>query len=246
MSAGNDVKKFVTSIIYSFFGVKTPARAQKGKNVPKLVCSVSPVKPFFQRFSPFMMYLWTMHIRKHSFLCVACLVAACVVACSDDSGTGPEIPGSDVLGQDSITVIGEDGQPIVVPVSSATGGDPQQGGQQGVSQGGTQIASSSSKKEDKSHDGPLAGEDPNMVAVDTTVPFVGNFPVIFSEVSPSNVNFKDNEGNDPGWLELYISDLFSLHRRSRPDGIAGDYSGSRARRSGKRDRTGLRAYFLSV
>ena len=144
-----------------------------------------------------------MHIRKHSFLCVACLVAACVVACSDDSGTGPEIPGSDVLGQDSITVIGEDGQPIVVPVSSATGGDPQQGGQQGVSQGGTQIASSSSKKEDKSHDGPLAGEDPNMVAVDTTVPFVGNFPVIFSEVSPSNVNFKDNEGNDPGWLELY-------------------------------------------
>ena len=42
-----------------------------------------------------------------------------------------------------------------------------------------------------------------MVAVDTTVPFVGNFPVVFSEVSPSNANFKDNDGNDPGWLELY-------------------------------------------
>lgn len=42
-----------------------------------------------------------------------------------------------------------------------------------------------------------------MVAVDTTVPFVGDFPVIFSEVSPSNANFKDNDGNDPGWLELY-------------------------------------------
>ena len=57
--------------------------------------------------------------------------------------------------------------------------------------------------EDGSHEGPLPGEDPAMVAVDTTVPFVGNFPVIFSEVSPSNTNFKDNDGNDPGWLELY-------------------------------------------
>ena len=144
-----------------------------------------------------MMYFWIMHIRKLSFLGMACLVTACVVACSDDSGTGPEIgdPGVGVPGGSS-AVIGDDGQPI--PNSSVSGG-----GDTPLSQGGLPIESSSSKKDDKSHDGPVDGEDPNMVAIDTTVPFIGNFPVIFSEVSPSNANFKDNDGNDPGWLELY-------------------------------------------
>ena len=121
------------------------------------------------------------------------LVLACVVACSDDSsGTKPDVSESDGFSSDSQVIIGEDGLPI--PTSSAAIDDllnPQAG------------ISSSSKKSDGSHDGPLPGEDPGMVAVDTIVPFVGNFPVIFSEVSPSNANFKDNDGNDPGWLELY-------------------------------------------
>ena len=43
----------------------------------------------------------------------------------------------------------------------------------------------------------------SMVPVDTPLTYVGNFPVIFSEVSPENANFKDNDGNDPGWVELY-------------------------------------------
>ena len=121
------------------------------------------------------------------------LVLACVVACSDDSsGTKPDVSESDGFSSDSQVVIGEDGLPI--PTSSAAIDDPLNP-QAGIS--------SSSKKSDGSHDGPLPGEDPGMVAVDTIVPFVGNFPVIFSEVSPSNANFKDNDGNDPGWLELY-------------------------------------------
>ena len=41
--------------------------------------------------------------------------------------------------------------------------------------------------------------------VDTLVPYVGNFPVLFSEVSPSNANLKDNDGGDPSWIELYNS-----------------------------------------
>lgn len=121
------------------------------------------------------------------------LVLACVVACSDDSsGTKPDVSEPDGFSSDSQVIIGEDGLPI--PASSAAIDDPL-----------NPLAgiSSSSKKSDGSHDGPLPGEDPGMVAVDTIVPFVGNFPVIFSEVSPSNANFKDNDGNDPGWLELY-------------------------------------------
>ncbi len=54
-----------------------------------------------------------------------------------------------------------------------------------------------------SHEGPLDGEDPNMKAVDTPLPVASGFPVTFTEVSPKNANFKDNDGNDPAWLELY-------------------------------------------
>ncbi len=40
----------------------------------------------------------------------------------------------------------------------------------------------------------------------TVIPhFEGNSPVFFSEVSPMNANFKDNDGNDPGWVEFYNS-----------------------------------------
>ena len=35
--------------------------------------------------------------------------------------------------------------------------------------------------------------------------FEGNSPVFFSEVSPTNANLKDNDGNDPGWVEFYNS-----------------------------------------
>ena len=125
---------------------------------------------------------------------MVCLSLACVVACSDDSGTDPVSPDSGAEGQPGgEVIIGEDGQPVLT--SSA--------GELPLSQGGLPIASSSSKKDDGSHDGPLPGEDQQMVAVDTPLTYVGNFPVIFSEVSPENANFKDNDGNDPGWVELY-------------------------------------------
>ena len=121
-----------------------------------------------------------------------CCVLAGVVSCSDnDSGASPVISDPEADGLEDSLVIGDNGLP---GLSSAATGDPLDfpTGQ-----------SSSSGKDDGSHEGPLPGEDPGMVAIDTTVPFVGNFPVVFSEVSPSNANFKDNDGNDPGWLELY-------------------------------------------
>ena len=47
---------------------------------------------------------------------------------------------------------------------------------------------------------------PSSSSVATVIPhFQGNSPVFFSEVSPMNVNFKDNDGNDPGWVEFYNS-----------------------------------------
>ena len=122
-----------------------------------------------------------------------CCVLACVVACSDSSSgaSSDEIEPDEISSGSQIGIDGE-GNPVSAN-SSAVIDDPQN----------PQGNSSSSKKSDGSHDGPLPGEDPDMVPVDTTVPFIGNFPVIFSEVSPSNANFKDNDGNDPGWLELY-------------------------------------------
>ena len=126
------------------------------------------------------------------------IVLAGVVACSDNdsSGTSPEISDSyvDEQGNPSV-VIDENGNPVP-DMSSAVVTDPSD-------PSNPQVDLSSSSQKNSEHEGPLPGEDPGMVAVDTTVPFVGNFPVIFSEVSPSNANFKDNDGNDPGWLELY-------------------------------------------
>lgn len=54
-----------------------------------------------------------------------------------------------------------------------------------------------------SHEGLLPGEDTTQVPLTEPPPYVGNFPVVFSEVSPSNASLKDEDGNDPGWLELY-------------------------------------------
>ena len=47
---------------------------------------------------------------------------------------------------------------------------------------------------------------PTSSSIASVVPrFEGNSPVFFSEVSPSNANLKDNDGNDPGWVEFYNS-----------------------------------------
>ena len=110
-----------------------------------------------------------MHIRSSFFWCMACFGLACVVACSDDSGVDSVSPGSGSEEPGGDVVIGEDGQPIATS-SSATGDVP-------LSQGGTSSGaiapSSSSKKDDGSHDGPLPGEDQQMVPVDPKVDITG-------------------------------------------------------------------------
>ena len=132
-----------------------------------------------------------MNIRKISILGVAGFGLVCgMSACSGDSGVEPDGSDTGLEGQLSSGAIvpGSDG---VFGSSSSIDGVPY-----------SQTLQSSSSKSD-GHDGPLPGEDPYMVPVDTPLTYVGNFPVIFSEVSPENANFKDNDGNDPGWVELY-------------------------------------------
>ena len=104
---------------------------------------------------------------------------------SSDSGAGIGGP-SDPLSAGSQPglssgVVG--GSSAAVPMSSSGMSSPVQ---QPTSSAGSVIPSSSS--------------------VATVIPhFQGNSPVFFSEVSPMNANFKDNDGNDPGWVEFYNS-----------------------------------------
>ena len=47
---------------------------------------------------------------------------------------------------------------------------------------------------------------PQSSSVQEVIPqYQGNSPVFLSEISPSNANLKDNDGNDPGWVEFYNS-----------------------------------------
>ncbi|MCK9182169.1 MAG: CotH kinase family protein [Fibrobacteraceae bacterium] len=35
------------------------------------------------------------------------------------------------------------------------------------------------------------------------IAYIGNAPAVFSEINPINIDFKDETGEDPGWVELY-------------------------------------------
>lgn len=105
---------------------------------------------------------------------------------SSDSGVGPDVglssAGSAVPGASS-AVVG--GSSATIPgVSSPV---------QPTSSAGTAVPGSS------------AAVPPASSAATVIPHFEGNSPVFFSEVSPSNANFKDNDGNDPGWVEFYNS-----------------------------------------
>ncbi|MCQ2064113.1 MAG: CotH kinase family protein [Fibrobacter sp.] len=133
-------------------------------------------------------------------------VFACLggTACSDNSSssTAPEDSGTAQIDEDGDSADIDD-------ISDSREKD---GGQSGSDVSGDDSSSEKSgdssdgkkqKEPDKSHNGPVEGEDPNMQAVEEPLAYVGGSSVIFTEVSPENANFKDNDGNDPGWVELY-------------------------------------------
>lgn len=141
-----------------------------------------------------------------------------LVACSDDSANNaaeePEVGGLPPGLPDSVLVVTPDGGTVLIPSDQVKEGDVIIYSSSSIVVGNLSSASvplSSSAENDSykgdkdkgGHDGPLAGEDPDQVIVDEPLSRVDGFPVIFTEVSPANASLKDNDGNDPAWVELY-------------------------------------------
>lgn len=138
------------------------------------------------------------------------------MSCSDDSNSNDSNPiaqSGDLQGGDGVLVgsssSGEqngDATPSSTDAQpgSSTVVDPVTGEVVGSSASAVPASSTARDFSAKdSHEGLLPGEDSTQVPLTEPPPYVGNFPVVFSEVSPSNASLKDEEGNDPGWLELY-------------------------------------------
>lgn len=135
-----------------------------------------------------------MNIRK-VILAGFCVwgIAGGLVACSDDSANNAldeaevgGLPEGDVILYSSSSMVVGNLSSASVPLSSSAENDSYKG-----------------DKDKGGHDGPLPGEDQNQIIVDTPLTQVAGYPVIFTEVSPTNASLKDNDGNDPAWVELY-------------------------------------------
>ncbi|MBQ3716496.1 MAG: CotH kinase family protein [Fibrobacter sp.] len=145
------------------------------------------------------------------------LSSACVsmVACSNDSDSNSPNPialSDDPLGGDTSLLGSSSSGDLNGDITSSAG--PQPGSSayvdpvtgEVVGSSGSAVPASSTARDfsaKDSHEGLLPGEDTTQVPLTEPPPYVGNFPVVFSEVSPSNASLKDEDGNDPGWLELY-------------------------------------------
>ena len=123
---------------------------------------------------------------------------------SDDNGLAPVGPVIGEISSDSNAGVGQEGlsnasQPGLSAgvVAGSSASVPTSAGAsspvQPTSSAGTAVPGSS------------AAVPPASSAATVIPHFDGNSPVFFSEVSPSNANFKDNDGNDPGWVEFYNS-----------------------------------------
>ena len=138
-----------------------------------------------------------------------------MVACSNDSDSNSPNPialSDDPLGGDTSLLGSSSSGDLNGDITSSAG--PQPGSSayvdpvtgEVVGSSGSAVPASSTARDfsaKDSHEGLLPGEDTTQVPLTEPPPYVGNFPVVFSEVSPSNASLKDEDGNDPGWLELY-------------------------------------------
>ncbi|WP_298769863.1 CotH kinase family protein [uncultured Fibrobacter sp.] len=135
-----------------------------------------------------------MHQEKfYSFGVWVLWLSACCVgfsACSDSGSDSGDVAAPVGDSDNMVVIVNPDGDTVSVPADQVSPGD----------QVLTQTSSSSTGLDPLSSGG---GEEPLGPPVDTIVPYVGNSAIIFSEVSPSNANLKDNDGNDPAWVELY-------------------------------------------
>ena len=121
---------------------------------------------------------------------------------SDDNVLNPLGPEIGEISSDSNGGVGNQGG-----LSSANG---LPGGSSAGVPGGSSPSNGSSPVQPNSSAGATVPASsaavPPASSTTTVIPhFEGNSPVFFSEVSPANANLKDNDGNDPGWVEFYNS-----------------------------------------
>jgi hypothetical protein len=138
-----------------------------------------------------------------------------MVACSSDSDSNSPNPialSEDPLGGDTSVLGSSSSGGLNGDITGSAGSQPGSSAYvdpvtgEVVGSSGSAVPASSTARDfsaKDSHEGLLPGEDTTQVPLTEPPPYVGNFPVIFSEVSPSNASLKDEDGNDPGWLELY-------------------------------------------
>ena len=132
------------------------------------------------------------------------VLAACGDSSDDNSFTSPVGPDVGEISSDSNGGVG--GQE---PLSNGNQTGLSSGIVGGSSPSVPNSAGSSSPVQPTSSGAVVPGSSaaiPPASSAATVIPrFEGNSPVFFSEVSPSNANLKDNDGNDPGWVEFYNS-----------------------------------------
>lgn len=152
-------------------------------------------------------------------------------ACGDSSegSVNPMVPGlSEVSSSSEAAGFGDGFSSALLPGLSSAGIP----GGAGTSSGVPSLSNPSSSSNANLSSGTLYV--PSSSSVPVVVPqFEGVSPVFFSEVSPMNANFKDNDGSDPGWVEFYNSsdapvnlkgysltdDLTNLHRWTFGDAV---------------------------
>ena len=116
----------------------------------------------------------------NKFVAFGCVGLAFVglVACSDDESASRADP----------IIVGDDDEPIVINPDT---GD-----------------SSKQKIDTTHHIDPVTGDtiikiDTILIPLDTTMHWVGNSALVITEVTPVNLNWTDETGRDPGWVEIY-------------------------------------------
>lgn len=121
--------------------------------------------------------------RLNSLAALGCLGLsfAGLVACSDDPSTpsvGPVPPGGENPGDAPVVIDPITGDSSVQQIDTTTHIDP--------------VTGDTIKKIDTLY-----------IPLDTTMHWVGNSALLITEIAPVNLNWTDEEGNDPGWVEIY-------------------------------------------
>ncbi|WP_158278206.1 MULTISPECIES: CotH kinase family protein [unclassified Fibrobacter] len=110
------------------------------------------------------------------------LTFAGLVACADEEAASkPNVPGNVVVNPDT-------GDTLVV--------NPETGD------------SSKQQIDTVTHIDPITGDtikkiDTLLIPLDSTMRWVGNSALVITEIAPVNLNWLDEEGRDPGWVEIY-------------------------------------------